>query len=89
MKTYQVAEKPINIGAGIVRFTKSQFDSRKRKLEPVKGKAGCYTVTEPIQLKSGEIFGFDGEIGKKETVLVKEVDKKQLDPESKPEIDEE
>jgi hypothetical protein len=56
--------KLVTLHAGIVRLSDAQASSRAHKLEPVKGRKGCYLITAPNQFKAGEEFGYEGEIPK-------------------------
>jgi len=92
MKTYRVEDKPISVSGGMVELTKKQSKSRMHNLESAKGEdgkiiEGRFKVINPIQFKSGEIFRFDGEIGKIQSALVEPVDDKLFDKKIDSEIE--
>lgn len=74
MKKITVTETFKTVNSGQVELTSAQAEARKHALEPtfkIKATkqpdvlpAGVYRVTAPIQFKKGEIFGYDGEVGK-------------------------
>jgi hypothetical protein len=59
----------LNAGA-MVLLTPAQAESRAAALLPVKPKAGLYQVKNRIEFKSGETFGFDGDLPKSMAELV-------------------
>ena len=62
MKLYVVAGRSVEIGGGEVVLSAEQAKHRRHSLSPLDG--DIYAVTGIIQLKRGEVFGWDGEFGK-------------------------
>jgi hypothetical protein len=61
------AERAVTLYSGQVELTAEQAKDRQAAVKAVKaGKdgAGTYEITSSIMFKAGEVFGYDGDIGK-------------------------
>lgn len=70
--------KPVSLHSGEVGLTKEQYDRRKptgalRETD----KKGVYEIVKPICLKTGELFFYSGDEGKKLTHSLELVEKKK------------
>ncbi len=74
MKQYRAAEVT-NLNGGNVRLDEDQARRRLHNLSEVS--KGVYTIVNPIQLKAGEKFGYDGEVNKQLAQLL-ELDVKKV-----------
>ncbi|MCF6147275.1 MAG: hypothetical protein E3K37_01305 [Candidatus Kuenenia sp.] len=63
MEKYIVVSTCVNIPSGVIGLNEEQYESRKHKLNKMPSK-GMYEITNTIQLKKGETFGFEGEMNK-------------------------
>ena len=57
------AKELIMIRSGVLVLTDDQARRRASCLMP-SIKAGAYTVTAPVQIKAGEVFGINGDVDK-------------------------
>lgn len=64
MRQYEVIGFAAMIHSGRVALDPRQAAARAHAVEAVKGTAGVFEVTAPIQFKRGERFGYDGDIPK-------------------------
>lgn len=80
MRKYQVIENHVEIGAGRVMLDADQFKARSHNLRAI-GPDGVCEIVKPVQFKLGEVFGFDGDLGKHMRQFVIEA---ALEPDAKP-----
>jgi len=69
MRTYIVEAKSVRIAAGVLALSKAQAAARLHLLEPLKD--GEFRVVSPVEFKTGEEFGYDGELPKGQAALVR------------------
>lgn len=74
----------IFLHSGKVRLNEKQAKAREHGLKHVEG--DVYEITGPVGFKRGEVFGYDGEIGKSHAEDVEEIrgpGRPSKDPDSK------
>ena len=67
MKQFKAEHAAVDVLSGQVKLSAEQARARLHNLKAVDTKkdgSGVYQVTNPIQFKRGETFGFDGDVGK-------------------------
>ncbi len=57
-----ISTRVMDLHAGTVRLDADQYRRRRHLVSPVKGKKDQYTIDKSIQFKTGETFGYDGDI---------------------------
>ncbi len=62
MQLYIVTTFWVNLSTGIVELTEKQYSSRQHNLKKLGGNK--YDILKPVQFKRGEVFGYEGEMGK-------------------------
>lgn len=59
----------------VVKLSEKQVNARKHCIKPVDAKKGIYELTEKTQFKTGETFGYEGELPKTLARFVEEESK--------------
>lgn len=63
MKEYQVTTTQVTLTAGLVKLTAEQSRPRAHALKAT-ADAGVFEILQPVSFKSGELFSWDGQMGK-------------------------
>ncbi len=84
MKNYRVVGKICRLGQGsCVAIDEAQYRRRAHRVTPVDGRDGVYTLNEPLEFKSGEKFGLEGDLAKAAQGMVREMGKPSPKPDGK------
>lgn len=77
MQSYKVTAAKVTFGPGtVLRLKKEQYDARSHNLEPIE--KNIYTVEAPVEFKSGEVIGLEGDVNKAQLELVQKVKSKKV-----------
>lgn len=63
MKEYQVTAKQVTLTAGLLKLTAEQAKPRAHALKAT-DKVGVFEILQPVSFKAGEVFSWDGQLGK-------------------------
>lgn len=72
MKFYKVVGRSIRLVQGVVQLTREQSHGRLHNLVDLG--SDSYEITQPIQLKTGEVFGCKDDLSKLVGKLLESVD---------------